>query len=352
VKSLKILVLMHGDLIPPGLELNESGEIITGPDPLADDKRLETPWTTESDVLIHLKAMGHRVRPLGIIGELKKIRESVEEYKPHIVFNLLEEFDGESLFDSHVVSYLELLHIPYTGNNPRGLILARDKALTKKILSYHRIKSAKFAVFPKNKKTKLPKNINYPLIVKCLDEDASLGLSKASVVHNEEKLNERVKFIHQKIGVDAIVEEFISGREFYIGVLGNYRMDILPVWEVFYENSESPEKEFYSRAAKWNEKYRDRKGIDSGKAKLSPELEKKIKDIARRTYKVLGLNGYARIDVRMDENENVYVIEANPNPNIAMDDEFAESSYATPQWDYHKILQKILNLGISWSKSD
>ncbi len=352
MKSQKIIVLMHGDLIPPGMEFNDSGEIIKNPEPLADDKRLETPWTTEYDVLYHLTAMGHRVRPLGIIGELKKIRETIEEYKPHIVFNLLEEFDGESLFDSHVVSYLELLGVPYTGNNPRALMLARDKALTKKILSYHRIKSAKFAVFPKNRKTKVPKNLKYPLIVKCLDEDASLGLSKASIVSNEEKLNERVAFIHKKIGVDAIVEEFISGREFYIGVLGNYRMDVLPVWEVFYEKSEQPEKEFYSRSAKWNEKYRQRKGIDSGKAKLSPELEKKIQDISKRTYKVLGLNGYARIDVRMDENENIYIIEANPNPNIAMDDEFAESSYATKTWDYHKILQKVINLGISWNKLD
>ncbi|MCF8058904.1 MAG: ATP-grasp domain-containing protein [Bacteriovoracaceae bacterium] len=317
---------------------------------LADKDRLETPWTTEYDVLYHLAAMGHKVKPLGVYSDLSKIREGIEAFKPHIVFNLLEEFDGEAVFDSNVVSYLELLKIPYTGCNPRGLMIARDKSLTKKVLIYHRIKTPKFAVFPKNRRTKVPKYLRYPLIVKCLDEDASLGLSKASIVSSEEKLLERIQYIHKKIGVDAIVEEFVEGREFYIGVIGNYRMELLPVWEVFYNNANKPEKEFYSRSAKWNDKYRQRKGIDSGKAQLSADLEKKCHDIAKRTYKSLGLNGYARIDVRMDADENIYVIEANPNPNIAIDDEFAESSYYKNQWDFHKILQKIINNGLSWNK--
>jgi len=345
VKSKRILVLMHSDLVPPPMQDAEEMplDII-----LKDEDRLETPWTTEYDVLRHLTAMNHKVKALGIYSDLTKIRTAIEEFKPHIVFNLLEEFDGEAVFDSNVVSYLELLRTPYTGCNPRGLMISRDKSLAKKILTYHRIKTPKFAVFPKNKKVKLSKNLSFPLIVKCLDEDASLGLSKASIVHNEEKLLERVQYINTKIGVDAIVEEFISGREFYIGVIGNYRFELLPVWEVFYEKSEKPEKEFYSRSAKWNEKYRQRKGIDSGKAKISPELEKKIQEVAKRTYKALSLNGYARIDVRMDENENIYVIEANPNPNIAMDDEFAESSYHGNHWDYHKVLQKIITLGLRW----
>ena len=314
---------------------------------LKDKDRLETPWTTEYDILYHLQEMGHKVQPLGVYSDLRIIRDAIEKFKPHIVYNLLEEFDGETVFDSHVVSYLELLRVPYTGNNPRALMMARDKSLAKKILMYHRIRTPKFAVFSKNKKRKVPKNLTYPLIVKCLDEDASLALSKASVVHSEEKLKERVKYIHEKIGVDAIVEEFIPGREFYVGILGNARLELLPVWEVFYKKAENPEKEFYSRSAKWNEKYRSRKGIDSGKAKISQELEDKIQNIAKKTYKALDLNGYARIDVRMDKDENVYVIEANPNPNIAMDDEFAESSYFQDKWDYHQLLNKILRLGLA-----
>lgn len=339
---------MHSELVPPIVEDQKTGKISYGP--LKEEDRLETPWTTEYDILHHLQKMGHKIQALGVFSDLLKIRTAVDEFRPHIVYNLLEEFDGESVFDSHVVSYLELLRIPYSGNSPRGLMMARDKSLAKKILMYHRIKTPKFAVFPKNKNKKRTKALNFPLIVKCLDEDASLGLSQASVVHSEEKLRERVKYINTKIGVDAIVEEFIEGREFYVGILGNYRLDLFPVWEVFYKKSESPEKEFYSRSAKWNEKYRSRKGIDSGKAKISPELEQKIQSIAKKTYKALELNGYARIDVRMDKNENIYVIEANPNPNIALDDEFAESALYKKKWSYHDLLQKILNLGIAWQK--
>ncbi len=339
---------MHSELVPP-MEKNEStGKVTYGP--LKEEDRLETPWTTEYDILFHLQRMGHKVEALGVYSDLLKIRTAIDEFKPHIVYNLLEEFDGESVFDSHVVSYLELLRIPYSGNSPRALMMARDKSLAKKILMFHRIKTPKFAVFPKNKKKSLSKSLSFPLIVKCLDEDASLGLSQASVVHSQEKLLERVNYINTKIGVDAIVEEFIEGREFYVGILGNYRLDLLPVWEVFYKKSESPEKEFYSRSAKWNEKYRSRKGIDSGKAKISVELEQKIQNIAKKTYKALELNGYARIDVRMDKNENIYVIEANPNPNIAYDDEFAESALYKKRWTYQKLLQKILNLGITWQK--
>lgn len=337
MKNLRILVLMHADLVPP-----ENAE-------LPEKSRLDTPWTTEYDVLTGLKKMGHKVQPLGVYSDLSKIRNAIEEFKPHIVFNLLEEFDGEAVFDSHVVSYLELLRIPYTGCNPRGLMMARDKALTKKILTYHRIKTPRFAVFPKNRRTKVPKFLKYPIIVKCLDEDASLGLSQASIVASEEKLLERVEYIHKKIGVDAIVEEFVEGREFYIGVMGNYRMELLPAWEVFYRKADNPEKEFYSRSAKWNEKYRQRKGVDSGKAKINDDIEKRAKEIAKKTYKALGLNGYARIDLRMDAEEKIFVIEANPNPNIAMDDEFAESSFYKKQWNYQEVLQKILNLGLKWT---
>ncbi|TNF00260.1 MAG: D-alanine--D-alanine ligase, partial [Deltaproteobacteria bacterium] len=176
MKKKRILVIMHKDLVPPDD---------------VDPKKLDpftTTYLTEADVIYTLKSLGHEVKAIGIISDLVPLREAIEVFKPHIVFNLLEEFDGEAVFDQNVVSYLELLRVPYTGNNPRGLIFARDKALTKKILTYHRIKTPKFHVFPKNKKTKRPSQLNFPLIVKCLDEEASLGISQASVVHNDEKL--------------------------------------------------------------------------------------------------------------------------------------------------------------------
>src|SRR5690606_25237313 len=259
-------------------------------------------------------------------GDLKPIRDAIDDFKPHATFNLLEEFDGDALFDQNVVSYLELLRQPYTGSNPRGLILARDKALTKTVLNYHRIKTPSFAEFPLWGGTKPPKDLPFPCIVKCQMEEASLGISRSSVVRNSEKLRERVEWIHEKLGYHAIAEEFITGRELYVGVYGHQRLSTLPIWEVAFNKVDEPGTEVYTRMAKWNPEYRARKGIKSGPAKLSPALEKRIIDVCKKTYRALHLSGYARIDLRVDDQENIYVIEANPNPNVGRDDEFAESA--------------------------
>jgi D-alanine-D-alanine ligase len=335
VKKCRILVLVHLDLIPP-------------PDIKAKDIDRESspPWLTEYDVIEALKKLGHIVFTLGVYSELIKIRKAIEEFRPHLIFNLLEEFDGETLFDSHVVSHLELLRMAYSGCNPRGLMLSRDKALAKKIMNYHRILSPKFAVYPRSKKNHL-KTPPLPAIVKCLSEEASLGLGQASVVNSKEKLQERVQYINQKIGVDAIAEEFVEGREFYVGVIGNHRLQVLPVWELLFSKVENPEQEIYSRQAKWNKKYRQRKGIKSAKADLPPALEKRFQALAKRVYRTLDLSGYARIDLRMNPDGKIYVIEANPNPNVAKDDEFALSWMATNK-TYGELLQKIIALGLNW----
>jgi D-alanine-D-alanine ligase len=326
---------MHRDLVPPE-DLKDG-----------DFDRDQPDWITEFDVITNLKKMSHEVLTLGVDSDLKIIRNSIEQFNPHMVFNLLEEFDGEAIFDQNVVSYLELLRIPYTGCNPRGLILARDKALTKKVLAFHRIKTPKFCVYPKNKLKKRPKHLEFPLIVKCLYEDASYGIAQASVVRSDEKLAERVNYINQKLGVDAIAEEFIEGREFYVGILGNYRHTVLPTWELVMENVENPEKELYSGRAKWNNKYRQRKGIKSRRATLDNELEKQVQTIAKKAYKALGLNGYARIDFRISLDGEVYVLEVNPNPDISSTEDFACSAKAA-KLNYRKLLHKILTLGLSW----
>ncbi len=333
----RILVLMHTDLVPP------EGETVK----VAD--RDDCEYITEYDVITALRKMDHEVMPLGVYSDLKVVRDVIDEFKPHIVFNLLEEFNGQVLLDQNVVSYLELLNVAYTGCNPRGLMLARDKALAKKILTYHQIKTPGFQVFPKNRKPNPSSDLNYPMIVKCLYEEASLGLSQASVVHSEEKLIERVKFIIETHKTDVIAEEFIEGREFYVGVLGNYQLKTLPVWELSFDNADKPEKEIYSRNAKWNTKYRKRKGIKTSAAKISEDLSDKIEEICRQTYKALDLNGYARIDLRVDSDDDVYVIEANPNPNIALDDELASSALKADM-SYEDLLKKILSLAISWDQ--
>ncbi|MGH7256727.1 MAG: D-alanine--D-alanine ligase family protein, partial [Nitrospirales bacterium] len=192
MKKLRTLVLMHEDLIPPDT-------------PPAGVDLASVDWKTEFDVVTTLRGMGHEVKPLGVRNDLGVIRRAIDDWKPHIAFNLLEEFDGISVYDQNVVSYLELLRIPYTGCNPRGLMLAHDKSLSKKIFSYHRIPIPEFTVFPIGRTVKRPKRLAFPLIVKSASEEASLGISQASIVDDDEKLRERVAFIHNSVGTSALV---------------------------------------------------------------------------------------------------------------------------------------------------
>jgi D-alanine-D-alanine ligase len=220
VKRRRIIVLAHESLLPP--------EDISG---LSDEE--VAPFKTEFEVRKGLRILGHEVVMVGLSDELAPLRKAIETFRPHVVFNLLEEFDGEAIFDAHVVGYLELQRAAYTGCNPRGLLLARDKALSKKVLAYHRIQVPQFRVFPRYRKIKSPPRLEFPLIVKSLIEEGSYGISQASVVHNGKALEERVAFIHEKIRTDAVVEQYIEGRELYVSVLGNHRLQVLPTWEIF-----------------------------------------------------------------------------------------------------------------------
>lgn len=189
----------------------------------------------------------------------------------------------------------------------------------------------------------MPKTLKYPLIVKCLFEEASYGIAKASVVHSEEKLLERVKYIHEKLEQDALIEEFIPGREFFVGITGNKQLKTYPIWELVYNNVETPELEIYTERAKWNEQYRSRKGIDTKAAKLPTTLENKIIDTCKKVYHLLNLTGCARIDLRVTNDHKIYILEANPNPNLAVDDELAKSA-AHAKITYNELIQTILSL--------
>src|SRR6476659_4703159 len=223
VNKLRVVALVHRHLMPP--DTIEEGTDITA-----------APWRTEYDVVSTLTAMGHEVRALAIHDDLGELRRASEEWKPHISFNLLEGFDDITIFDQNVVSHLELLKLSYTGCNPRGLLLARDKSLSKKLLAYHRIPVPEFEVFRIGRPIRRPKRLNFPLMVKSLTQEASIGISQASVVDTDEKLKERVTFIHESIGTSAIVERYIDGRELYVGILGNQVLQSLPVWELFFTN--------------------------------------------------------------------------------------------------------------------
>src|SRR6201987_296962 len=223
MRHLRILVLMHPDCVPPDSTDGYTAKQINA-------------WKTEFDVVSTLRAAGHDVRPLGVQEEMGPVRDEIESFKPHVVYQMLEEFHYATAYDQHIASYLELMKIPYTGCNPRGLILARGKDLSKMLVHHRRIAVPAFAVFPMRSKVKRPARLPLPLIVKSLNEDGSRGISQASVVDTDEKLVERIAFIHERIGTAAIAEQYIEGRELYVGVLGNTRLRVLPVWELKFGN--------------------------------------------------------------------------------------------------------------------
>ena len=304
----------------------------------------------EYDVVRTLKVLGHEVRVIGVHDDLTPIRATIDDFKPTITFNLMEAFDDVVVFDQNVVSYLELLKVPYTGCNPRGLTLSRDKGLAKKLLAYHRIPVPDFLVVSLGNKVKLPKRLHFPLIVKSLTYESSTGISQASVVENDEQLNKRVQFIHDTIMTPAIVEEFIDGRELYVGVLGNNRLQTFPVWEMSFSKMPENNWKIATERVKWSVNYQKKHGIDTAVAALPDDMSAKVQHLAKRVYRALDLSGYARIDLRMKATGELSVIEANPNPQLAHGEDFAESAQGAGV-TYAKLIERIIGLGLQWQPS-
>jgi D-alanine-D-alanine ligase len=336
MRRLRILVLMHPDFVPPDSVDGYTAQEINK-------------WKTEYDVVSTLRAAGHDVHPLGVQEEIKPVRDEIEGFKPHVVFTLLEEFHYQTAYDQHIASFLELMKVPYTGCNPRGLVLARGKDLSKMLVHHRRIAVPAFAVFPMRSKVKRPPRLALPLIVKSLNEDGSHGISQASIVDTDEKLAERVAFIHERIETAAIAEQFIEGRELYVGVLGNNRLKALPVWELQFGTMGGDH--IATEKVKHDTSYQERVGIVDGPAKgLAPEVTDRIQRTAKRIYRTLGLDGYARIDFRLAADGTPYFIEANPNPEIAKSQEFATAA-KHDGLDYTELLHRIVALGIRRAKA-
>jgi len=335
MKRLKILAIVPEGNIPPD-SLEE----------LTEKKFFEV--RMEFDVIGALRKLGHDVRIIDVTSNLGLIRNAILEWKPHIAFNMLEDFHGVSVYDHHLVGYLELMQTPYTGCNPRGLMLARDKALAKQIMTFHRIRVPQFAVFMKGKLVRRPRSLPFPLMVKSTIEESSTGISQASIVKNDEQLTERVHFIHESVGTNAIAEQYIEGRELYVGILGNQRIRALPIWELILSKMPEGTARIATAKVKFSLDYQEKYDITSRAARgLKPAMEDQIIRLCKRTYRSLHLSGYARIDLRLSEEGQPYVIEANPNPDITSYEDFAQSAKAAGL-DYPHLVQRILNLGLSY----
>jgi D-alanine-D-alanine ligase len=335
MKKRRVLVLVHETLVPPE---DSSGYT---------EQEIDE-WRTEYDVTTSLRAMGHEVRVLGLGDNLADLRNALTDWKPDLAFNLLEEFQGIVTHDQYVVAYLELMRTPYTGCNPRGMMISRDKVLSKQILSYHRIPTARFALLPRNRRYREPRRLKFPLFVKSATEDASLGISQASIVHDGQKLRERVEFIHDQTTSDALVEEYIEGREIYIGVMGNERLTTFPLWELNFGTLPDVMAGIATRKVKWDRKYQKKHGIGTGPAGALPEgMDARIAQLARRIYRALFLSGYARIDLRLRPDGSLFVLEANANPNLAQIEDFATSALAASV-GYDELLERIMKLGAGY----
>jgi len=332
--SLRVLALVHRELEPP-----------------KDPQRYHTnvDWKMEFDVIESLEYMGHAVEVLGLHDDLSVLAAAVGRFRPQVLFNLLEDFRGVAVNDQHWVSHLELLGIPYTGCSPRGLLLARGKAIAKKLVAHESISVPSFQVFRRGERFSVNGHhdgLTYPLIVKSLIFDGSVGISQASVVASEDKLRERVRFVHNDIGTDAIAEEFIDGRELYVGIIGNDRLETFPIWELRFKKRPPSTRLIATERVKWSDKYQKKVGVKSGPARLSKQKKREVETLARHIYRALELSGYGRIDFRMNREGKVYFLEANPNPQLAYGEDFAESA-EKGGISYEKLLDRILKLALS-----
>ncbi len=330
---MRVVLLTHQDFRPP--------ESLDG----LSQKEM-APWRTEYDVLSALEELGHEVRILGAVTELPEIRDLLQAWKPHVVFNLLEEFRGEGVYVPFVLGYLQLMRQPFTGCNPASLLLVDDKPLTKKVLRHHRIPVPDFTVIARGQKARRPKRLDFPLIVKSSRMHGSVGISQKSVVENDDALRERVEYMHDGLGTGALVEEFIPGREVYVGLLGNRRVEAFPAWEMNFGDLAEGSHAIATEKAKWDSDYQDRRGIETGRAKGIPsETLTRMVRLCRRVYRILNMNGYARMDFRLTDDGRVFLIEPNPNPDLALDEDFAESADAAGV-KYAQLVRRVISLGL------
>jgi len=296
----------------------------------------------EYDVARALMALAHDVLMVGVAEQLAPVLDRLAAFQPKLVFNGCESFRGRARHEYAFATVLEMHGYRYTGSSPTGLLVARNKSLTKKILAHHGIRVPAFAEFRPGEKPLRPSELRFPLIVKPLLEDASVGISQASVVEDDTDLAARVKFIHEKFRQAAIVEELIEGRELYAGLVGNETLQVLPIVELTFGESDG-EHRIATYKAKWDEEYRKRKKIKNVFAKgLSDAVSAKIGDICTAAFHALWLQDYGRVDLRLTHDDEVYVLEVNPNPFLAAENEMADAAEKAGM-TYTGFIQRIVD---------
>lgn len=300
----------------------------------------------EAHIQQALEELGHNVRLLGIFDDIAPLLEEVKANPPDIIFNSTDSFKNQLRFEPNIVAVYELLGIPYTGTSSHGLTLCKNKAIAKKIFSYHRIKTPAFQIVELGTKPKAPKKVQYPVIIKPLHEEASYGISQKSLVDNDADFIERVQFVHDSMKRDALYEEYVAGRELYVGLVGEAKVQALPFRELVFEQASEDDPKIATFKAKWDENYRKKYGIKNRFAlPLAEGLPEKIAHVCKKVFRILYMCGYGRIDLRLTPENEVVVLEANPNPFIASDEDFSMAAQKAGI-EYPELIQKILTMGL------
>ncbi len=328
-KKLKVLVLF--DISYPAPKDLDFSQELSSPD-----------RNTEQDVIRALKRLGHEVRILGVFDDPGMILDEVKSYPPDVVFNLTEQFNNQSAYERNVAGLLQMLDVRYTGSGPTGLTLCKNKGMAKEILAYHRIDFPDFTIFHKGAAIRRPKRLQFPLFVKPLKDEASYGISQESFVETDQALEERVRFIHDRMNQEAMAEEYIEGRELYVSIMGDSRLEVFPFREVIFSKVPEDRPRFSTFKAKWDESYRERWGIQNTFAGPMPEGKAdEIAKICKKAYRVLRITGYGRIDLRLTPEGRIVILEANPNPGLAVEEEFAQSAQKAG-YSYGALIKRIL----------
>jgi D-alanine-D-alanine ligase len=297
-----------------------------------------------------LRKLGHRVSVLGVHGDVKRLITGLSRRKPDLVFNLMEMF-GENVFgDIPVTGLLDLLGLDYTGSGPGELYLSQDKGLTKKLLAFEDILYPRFAVFSRDTAFETGGNLRMPLFVKPLRSDASLGIGGKSLVQDWTGLMERVTAIRREVDDAALAEEFIDGREFYVGVIGNSQPKALPPVEIDFTGFPEGVPKVMDSKAKWDERSKEYKGTRSVLAQLPDELRARLQKVAVDAYRALRVRDYGRVDIRLTDTGDIYVLEVNASCYLERNSEFAMAAAAAGM-DYPRLIERIVDLAVARRKS-
>ena len=296
-----------------------------------------------------VEGCGHTVELLAVHDVVEPLVNALHASPPDLVFNLAESFGGKSALESNVAGLLNLLGLRYTGSSPAGLLLAGDKSLTKKVLSFHGIRTPEFATVFRGA-VDWAGDIAFPLIVKPPQEDASLGISSNSVVHDLRELFTRIDELQSEFQQPVLVEQFVEGREFYVGLLGNVNVEALPIIELDFSKFPSDRP----RVASWEAKWGDESGGGAefaGTQSIFPEgldegLASRMQQVARDCFQALRLRDYARIDMRVTDAGEIYVIEVNPNCYLERESEFARAARKSGL-EYDALVGRIVDLAMA-----